>query len=159
MTHRGKQSSFCRFLLLSARQWPRRWLLKLLLEGQLTRCPFSKTSSRSHLTAVFQSAENVSDFITAKAVGSLIVAYLSGYLLERTSKQSRLTLGPGVGGTQFRVMAVKAYSWRPLFSPFSLPSSRSSWRMSPAHRRVTLRPSCACSWNSSSNVGTHALHL
>ncbi|CDJ33487.1 uncharacterized protein EMH_0016250 [Eimeria mitis] len=35
-----------------------------------------------------QSAENVSDFITAKAVGSLIVAYLSGYLLERTSKQS-----------------------------------------------------------------------
>ncbi|XP_026193684.1 uncharacterized protein LOC113147410 [Cyclospora cayetanensis] len=35
-----------------------------------------------------QSAENVSDFITAKALGSLIVAYLSGYLLERTSKQS-----------------------------------------------------------------------
>lgn len=35
-----------------------------------------------------QSAENVSDFITAKAIGSLIVAYLSGYLLERTSKQS-----------------------------------------------------------------------
>ncbi|KAL8271928.1 hypothetical protein Esti_004052 [Eimeria stiedai] len=35
-----------------------------------------------------QSAENVSDFITAKALGSLIVAYLSGYLLEKTSKQS-----------------------------------------------------------------------
>jgi len=35
-----------------------------------------------------QSAENVSDFITAKAVGSLIVAYLSGSLLEMTSKQS-----------------------------------------------------------------------
>lgn len=38
--------------------------------------------------SIDQSAENVSDFITAKAVGSLIVAYLSGYLLERTSKQS-----------------------------------------------------------------------
>ncbi|PFH38648.1 putative folate/biopterin transporter [Besnoitia besnoiti] len=35
-----------------------------------------------------QSAENVSDFITAKAVGSLAVAYLSGYLLEKTSKGS-----------------------------------------------------------------------
>lgn len=35
-----------------------------------------------------QSAENVSDFITSKALGSLLVAYLSGYLLEKTSKQS-----------------------------------------------------------------------
>lgn len=35
-----------------------------------------------------QGAENVSDFITAKAIGSLIVAYLSGSLLETTSKQS-----------------------------------------------------------------------
>ncbi|KAL8430708.1 hypothetical protein Efla_007574 [Eimeria flavescens] len=38
--------------------------------------------------SIDQSAENVSDFITAKALGSLIVAYLSGYLLEKTSKQS-----------------------------------------------------------------------
>nr|PIM03246.1 putative folate/biopterin transporter [Toxoplasma gondii COUG] len=35
-----------------------------------------------------QSAENVSDFITAKAIGSLAVAYFSGYLLEKTSKGS-----------------------------------------------------------------------
>merc|ERR1712176_37041 len=35
-----------------------------------------------------QSAENVSDFITSKALGSLVVAYFSGYMLEKTSKTS-----------------------------------------------------------------------
>lgn len=33
-------------------------------------------------------AENVSDFISSKAIGSLIVAYFSGYLLEKISKQA-----------------------------------------------------------------------
>lgn len=33
-------------------------------------------------------ANKVSDFIGSKALGSLMVAYLSGYLLEKTSKQS-----------------------------------------------------------------------
>eukprot|EP01069_Polyplicarium_translucidae_P011386 Polyplicarium_translucidae@DN3885_c0_g1_i1.p1 len=32
-------------------------------------------------------AESVSDFISAKAVGSLVVAYFSGYLLEKVSKR------------------------------------------------------------------------